>query len=402
MDGAIGAADRVLGEAAARRRRARRDVPERRSRLEHHRRHGRAAPDRRAGEDLRVGFAEPTYDERPYAAAVARHVGAEHADLLFTADDIARSLDDVGSLLDEPLVDSSFLPIYALSRFAREAVVVALSGDGGDELFCGYPTFLADRGAAWIRHLPKWARRIARAAVNRLPVPSTYGSVESLLKQFVRAMDEPAAIRTQLLLGGLRSSEQHGLLSGDARAALAELDPYDELLTTPKANSHETEIDRRIAQHCRFYLAEQNLVTVDRASMACGLEVRAPFLDHPLVELASRIPSSLKLRGWTTKYILRRTYRSVLPPAILTRRKQGFGVPIGPWLRGPLRPALEERLSPRRINATGVFEPSAVRCLIDEHVSGGKNHRKILWTLLMFDAWCERYLGNRRSTVVAP
>lgn len=343
-----------------------------------------------------LGFAEPSYDERRFAAAVARHVGTDHADLMFTADDLVRSLDDVGSLLHEPLVDSSFLPIYALSRLARESVVVVLSGDGGDELFCGYPTFLAHRGAAWVRRLPKWTRRAATMAINGLPVSPAYGSAESLLKQFVRTMDEPAEIRTQLLLGGLPGSEQRGLLSEDARAACAQLDPYDELFTTSKVGQHETAVDRLIAQHCRFYLAEQNLVTVDRASMACGLEVRAPFLDYPLVELVSRIPSSLKLRGWTTKYILRRAYRGLLPPTILNRRKQGFGVPIGPWLRGPLRHALEERLSPSRIKTRGVFDPSTVRRLIDEHVGGQKNHRKILWALLIFDAWCGRYLAKGR------
>src|SRR5207253_2451387 len=163
---------------------------------------------------------------------IAQHCGAEHEETVFSPHDMLALIEEVGGLLDEPLVDNSFLPTYALSRFARRSVGVALSGDGGDELFCGYPTFLADRAARWIGRL--------------------------------------------------------------------------------------------IYQHSKFYLADQNLVNVDRASMACGLEVRAPFLDHNLVDLACRIPVGLKLRGWTTKHILKRALQGVLPVSILLRRKQGF------------------------------------------------------------------------------
>ncbi len=132
--------------------------------------------------------------------------------------------------------------------------------------------------------------------------------------------------------------------------------------------------------------------------MACGLEVRTPFLDHALVELAGQIPSRLKLRGWEMKYILRRALRGHLPDAIITRRKQGFGVPIGAWLRGSLRRTLEERLAPERVSRRGLFDSAITSRLIAEHVEGQKDHRKILWALMMFDAWCERYLPNARWT----
>ena len=151
-----------------------------------------------------------------------------------------------------------------------------------------------------------------------------------------------------------------------------------------------------IYQHCKYYLAGQNLVAVDRASMACGLEVRAPFLDHALVELAGQIPPHLKLRGWQTKYILKRALRGRLPAAILARRKQGFGVPVGAWLRGPLRRALEERLAPDRLSRLGLFDPATTSRLVVEHVEGRNDHRKLLWALMMFDAWCEHYLPHAR------
>jgi len=157
-------------------------------------------------------------------------------------------------------------------------------------------------------------------------------------------------------------------------------------------------IDRLIYQHCLYYLGAQILTKVDRASMACGLEVRAPFLDPPLIDLARRIPSSVKLRGWTTKYILKRALENDLPREVLTRRKQGFGVPLDRWLRGPLRPRMEEWLAPDRLARQGLFQPRAVSRLVAEHLTGGRNHRKVLWALMMFQAWCDHYLPGRRWT----
>jgi len=350
---------------------------------------------RRSIKTFSLGFAEASYDERPFARTVARHFGTQHTEIEFSAEDAARLLERVGDLLDEPLVDSSFLPIYWLSQEARHTVTVVLSGDGGDELFCGYPTFLADRGARWVQGLPRWVQKGAARAVSRLAPSSRYGSVEFLLKQFFRGLPFSPEVRTQLLLGGLAPSERSTLLSDGLRAACGEFEPYEELAVAV-GQANLAPLDRQIYQHCKFYLAGQNLVAVDRASMACGLEVRAPFLDRALVELAGRIPYQLKLAGWQTKHILKRALRDLLPKAILARRKQGFGVPIGLWLRGPLRRALEERLAPERVAFRGLFDPDVTARLVAEHLTGRRDHRKILWALLMFDAWRERYLPNAR------
>jgi asparagine synthase (glutamine-hydrolysing) len=339
-----------------------------------------------------IGFEEPSYDERPFARATAEHCGTRHTEAVFGPRDALALLDRAGDLLDEPLVDGSFLPLHVLSGLARRDVTVVLSGDGPDELLCGYPTFLADRGSRWVECLPGAIRGLLRRAVQRLPASGRYGSIEFLLKQFFRGLAHPPEIRTQLLLGGLTALERSALLSEPVLAACARLDPYDELVRTIAAPQGLNSIDRLVYQHCKFYLPDQNLTTVDRASMSCGLEVRAPFLDHALVELAGQIPAHLKLRGWTTKHILKRAVRDVLPPAILHRRKQGFGVPIGAWLRGPLRGALEERLAFDRVARRGLFDPSTVERLVREHLAGLRDHWKILWSLLMFDAWCARYL----------
>ena len=345
-----------------------------------------------------IGFADASFDERPYARLVAQHCGTEHEETIFSPHDMLALVDDVGGLLDEPLVDGSFLPTYALSRLARHSVAVTLSGDGGDELFCGYPTFLADRGARWIGRLPRWAQAVAARPVNRLRPSARYGSPEFLLKQFFRGLPHGAELRTQLLLGGLLASEQSRLFSPAVRAACERFDPYEDLPGVVAESRTRDPIERLIYQHCKFYLADQNLVNVDRASMACGLEVRAPFLDHNLVELACRIPADLKLRGWTTKYILKRALDGLLPASILHRRKQGFGVPIGPWLRGPLRGVLETRLAADRVTRVGLFDAAVVTRLVAEHVAGQSDHRKILWALLMLDAWRESYVPRARWT----
>lgn len=343
-----------------------------------------------------VGFEEASYDERPFARLVAEHCRTDHTEIVFSAQDAQRLLGEAGRLLDEPLVDGSFLPIYALSRLARTAVTVVLSGDGGDELFGGYPTFLAEPAAQWVQRLPRWLQQRAVWAVGQLPRSARYGSAEFLLRQFVRGLPHPPEIRTQLLLGGLTAAEQATLFSSQVRPAFAEFDPYEDLTHALRKVAGLPALDRLIYQHCKFYLAGQNLATVDRASMACGLEVRAPFLDRPLVELACRIPSSLKVRGWTTKYILKRALRRILPAKILDRRKQGFGVPIGAWLRGPLRPVLEERLAPERVARVGLFDPTATQRLVMEHLGGQSDHRKLLWALLIFDIWREYYLPDAR------
>jgi asparagine synthase (glutamine-hydrolysing) len=238
-------------------------------------------------------------------------------------------------------------------------------------------------------------RPFARA-VERLKPSPRYGSVESLLKRFFRALPYPPEIRTQLLLGGLTPAERSALLSPTVRAACAHVDPYEELAAGVTAPPGLDPLDGLIYQHCKSYLADQNLVTVDRASMACGLEVRAPFLHRPLVELAGCMPSTLKLKGWRTKHILKRALRGLVPDAILARRKQGFGVPLGLWMRGPLRRALEARLASEEVNRIGLFDADTTRRLVAEHVSGARDHQKILWGLLMFNVWRERYLPGVR------
>jgi asparagine synthase (glutamine-hydrolysing) len=271
-------------------------------------------------------------------------------------------------------------------------VTVALSGDGGDELLCGYPTFLAVAPLRWMSRLPAGAVRAAGRLVEAMPSSSRYGSAGFLLKQFFRGAAHSADVATQIMMGSLTLAEQRSLLSPAVREACADFDPYADVAEIMADAPAGDPIRRMIYHHCKLYLAGQTLVKMDRGTMAFGVEARAPFLDPDFVALACAMPSSLKLRGFTTKYALKRALVGRLPQGILERRKQGFGVPLAQWLRGPLRQELEETLSPARLRRVGLLDAERVRNLVAEHVAGQRDHRRVLWTLLVFELWREAYL----------
>ena len=338
-----------------------------------------------------VGYAEPAYDERRFARLVAERYGTRHEELVVSADDARVVLGDLGGLLDEPLADMSFVPLYLLSRAARRSVTVALTGDGGDELFAGYPSMGADWWHQRFARLPGPARATFRWVAESLP-----GAPDSL-RDFLRALPHRPEARNQPLVGGLPPERHAGLLSPAATAALGGFDPYGDIDAAVASCASNDPTARLIHRYCKLYLAGQNLVNADRASMAVSLELRAPFLDHTFVEFMGRVPSRLKLRGLgRLKRLLKRAVSDRLPPEILARGKHGFGVPFGEWFRGPLAPTLREILRPDRVRAVGLFDPTAVARLVDEHVVGVRNHRKLLWSLIAFEQWRAHYLGDAR------
>jgi asparagine synthase (glutamine-hydrolysing) len=272
-------------------------------------------------------------------------------------------------------------------------VTVALGGDGGDELLCGYPTALALGPLRVIGRLPGIARTAATRAAAALPASTRYGSPGFLIKQFFRGAMYPTDAAIQIMMGGITPDEQHALVT-PVVAEAAGADPYGDVAELMDGAPADDAISRLVYHHSKLYLAGQTLVKMDRATMAHGVEARAPFLDPDLVALTSAMPSSLKLHGFTTKYVLKRALKGLLPDAIIDRRKQGFGVPLAQWLRGPLRPVLEATLHPDRLRPVGLLDPHAVNQLVAEHTSGRRDHRKILWTLLAFERWREAYLPD--------
>jgi asparagine synthase (glutamine-hydrolysing) len=337
-----------------------------------------------------VGYVESPYDERRFARIVAERYGTQHEERVVSAEDARALLPQLGGLLDEPIADMSFVPLYLLSLSARSSVTVALTGDGGDELFAGYPSMAAEWWHAAFGRLPRGVRRALRTVAER---PA---SMPEPLREFFRALEYGPGARNQALIGGLAPDRHAMLLSPAARAALAGFDPYVDIDAALNGCTGTDPTARLIHWYCKLYLAGQNLANADRASMAAGLELRAPFLDHTFVEFMGRIPSRLKLRGFRgLKQLLKHALRDQLPPEILARPKHGFQVPMAEWFRGPLAEPLRAILAPERLRTAGLFDAAAVRRLVDEHVGGARDHRKVLWALLIFELWRAHHLGDR-------
>ncbi len=352
-----------------------------------------------------IGFSDPSFDESAHARAVAHHIGSRHHERILEPAMLPAILPTVTALLDEPFGDASVLPTYLLSAFAREHVTVALGGDGGDELLAGYPTYQAQKLAGLFDYLPGPAAALAgitaRALVGKLPVNHDNLSLDFKLKRFAAALDRPPAERHARWLGSFDPAWQASLLTGEVKAQLANDDPYDAIGALWAETAGLDPLARFLALDLQTYLPDDILFKVDRASMMASLETRAPLLDHRLVAYACGLPSRYKLRGLTTKHLLRRVAGAYLPPAILKRPKKGFGIPVARWLRGELREPMLDLLSSERLAVAGLFEPRAVELMLREHLDGVRDHRKPLWTLLMFEWWRETYLTGAPAPVSA-
>jgi asparagine synthase (glutamine-hydrolysing) len=321
---------------------------------------------------------------------VARHLGTDHHEWTFSASEALALLPEVAGWLDEPFGDASILPTHLLSRFARRQVTVALGGDGADELLAGYPTFAAERAAALYRRMPRPARALAGAAVGLLPVDHGNISFDFKLKQFLRGASEPAALAHQRWLGSFSGPELGPLL-----AFRLPLDvEADHLARAAALESAPDGLSRALALYQDTYLPEDILTKVDRASMACSLEVRAPFLDAELVDWIGRLPARFKQRGARGKWLLKRAAAPKLPAQILDRPKKGFGIPVARWLRGPLEGLLDRLLAKERLQRQGLFRPEEVARRVAQHRAGHSDWRKPLWTLLMFQLWYDQWLGE--------
>jgi len=349
---------------------------------------GTAARQRTGIRTFSVGYDDSRHDERPWARIAARHFGTRHEELVVSAADAGGVMERLGGLLDEPLADMSFVPLHLLSRAAKDSVTVALTGDGGDELFAGYPTMAADWWQRAAARIPGGALSVLRRGAEALP----WGAP---LQQFLAATAYHPDARNQVLIGGIQPPHLAALLSRDVRTELHGFDPYADITAALRPCTSDDATARMIYRYCKLYLAGQNLVNSDRASMAAGLELRAPFLDHTLVELMGRVPSALKLDGFRSlKGLLKRALGDRLPADILRRGKKGFGVPFGDWFRGPLAGLVHDVLDPARLRRAGLFDAGRVEHVVDEHLRGRRDERRVLWSLLAFELWRREYLGD--------
>jgi asparagine synthase (glutamine-hydrolysing) len=334
-----------------------------------------------------IAFDEKSFDESSYARQVAAHLGTEHFEQRFTERDMLDIVPEIPRLLDEPLGDGSLLPTYLVSRFTREHVTVALGGDGGDELLAGYPTYPAHRMAAAYRRLPRLLRAgLIEPLVARLPVSTDNLSFDFRAKRFVQGAALSAGARHTIWMGSFSAAEQQRLLQPELLALHSDEEVFAEVRAYDHSNGLPV-VEQMMLLDATHYLSECVLFKVDRASMAASLETRAPFLDHTLAEFLAQLPLHLKLRGLTGKYILKRAMRGILPEAVIRRPKKGFGMPVAKWVNGELRPLVRDTFAPERLRRRGLFNPAYVQQLLDEHESGAADHRKLIWTLLMFELW---------------
>src|SRR3954471_11391150 len=340
-----------------------------------------------------IGFDEPAFDELEHARTVAQHFGTEHHELVVKPDAIG-ILDRLVWHFDEPFADSSAIPTWYVSEIARRHVTVVLSGDGGDELFGGYDRYVPHpRVVAFDRYSPRAFRRVAAIAAAGLP----HGARG---KNFLRHVGRDDHGRYLDAIRFFGADEKPALLSSDLRRAIPGPDPEMRLATHFERFAHLPWPSQMMRFDAETYLPEDVLTKVDRMSMAHSIESRVPLLDNEVIAYAASLPAALKIKNGRRKHILKEVAASLLPPEIINRRKQGFGVPIGAWFRrGPgeagrgdtLRELFADTLlSPRSIQR-GYFQPAFVRQLVNEQLAGTRDHTLRLWQLVIFERWHRLY-----------
>ncbi|MCB6541222.1 Asparagine synthetase [uncultured Desulfovibrio sp.] len=342
-----------------------------------------------------IGFSEASYDESRYARIVAKAFATDHHERVLSAEECADTLPGIISRMDVPMADASVAPTWLLSGVTREKVTVALGGDGADELWAGYEHYIGFKVAQWYNAAPSALRKgIIEPLAQLLPSSAGYINPRLAVATFLRAAHAPAWQRVQTMLTAFTPDMQESILDSAFKAQQPGfLAP--EVLFAPTREHYDhwqpqnaaTPLARAFHVYARQFMLDDILVKVDRCSMLHSLEVRAPFLDKDAAEFAARLPVGRKLHGFKRKWLLKKAFAELLPDEILYRNKRGFQIPVAQWLRGRMRPLMEDLLSESTLKAQGIFNHQAVRALMDEHVSGRADLRKPLWTLLVFQLW---------------
>jgi asparagine synthase (glutamine-hydrolysing) len=342
-----------------------------------------------------IGHTERSFDEASMAEITARHFKADFNQLILDESDLADGLRRVGAGLGEPLGDASTIPTHLLALLAREKVKVILSGEGADELFAGYPTYIGNRVAEIYNRVPKPVRdAMVKTALRLTPVSMGNVGLDYLLSRFAAAAEKDLVERHHTWFGSFSPAMQQPILAPRVLEALAGDDVFGSARSRIEGKDLPDSLSKLLYMDFTMYLQDDLLTKVDRATMLASLEARAPFLDHDLSQFAAGLPSSLKLRGKTTKDIFRRSVKRRLPADVLKRRKRGFNIPFSKWLLHGLGDELKQRFSAEKVEARGLFNSAGIAALLDEHLSGQTDHRKPLFTLLAFDLWCDATFGE--------
>jgi asparagine synthase (glutamine-hydrolysing) len=339
-----------------------------------------------------IGFQEDSYNELKYARLVANHFGTEHHEFIVTPE-ICGIVDQLAWHFDEPFADQSSLPTYMVSKLAREYVTVILSGDGGDELFAGYTRYAIDRSRSGFAYLPSAFRRRVMQPLSRLMPHQAWG------RNYVHNISLDPLDRYADAVSVFTKLNKKSLYTYDFRDQLDEKGSLTALLFKDIGGRVKTgePLDQLLYIDSKTYLPGDILTKVDRMSMAVSLEARAPLLDHKLIEFVSRIPARLKMRGFEAKYILKRAVKGLVPDEVLSRPKQGFGVPIERWINDQLHDRIRETLREPRTRERGYVDPRYVEVLLDEHTRGRRDHSTGLWALLMLELWHRNFVDGGKD-----
>ncbi|HEX3280226.1 MAG TPA: asparagine synthase (glutamine-hydrolyzing), partial [Pyrinomonadaceae bacterium] len=339
-----------------------------------------------------IGFEEQDFSELHHARRVAEHVGADHHEFIVRPD----ALEVLPILVEhygEPYADSSAVPTYYVARETRKHVTVALNGDGGDESFAGYERYAAMRLAETYHRIPAVLRdTLLRQAIDLMPSSESKRSRLRDVKRFVEAASLPKVERYLRWISVFNSQAKQDLYTDNFKRETSAY-PAASIIDQWFARANGSGIvDATLLADIMTYLPNDLLVKVDIATMANSLEARSPFLDHHVIEFAASLPEKYKLRGLTTKYLLKKVLKQLLPAENLTRRKMGFGVPIGHWFRGKLQPYLRETILSELALKRGLFRPEVVKRLVELHTRGERDYSSQLWSLLMLELWFQRFI----------
>jgi asparagine synthase (glutamine-hydrolysing) len=340
-----------------------------------------------------IGFREQPFNESEFARAVAKRFGTDHHELVVDPN-IDDTLEHLTRMMEEPFADSSMLPTYYVCKMARQHVTVALSGDGGDELFAGYDRYGISMSRQRFNRIPSWAGRLYRRHLHSLLPRETYGrnlAWNASLSPRDRYLDDVSYLPAL--------ERERGLFSDEfLQEAAKQSEPLQEFRDYYDSAPAQDHLSRVMYLDTKTYLVGDILTKVDRMSMATSLEVRVPMLDHKFVEWAAALPLRFKFRGGTRKYLLKKlAERLGIPAEVLHRPKQGFQLPMRDWMRDGLKGGMINLLTEPRTLQRGYFRPEAVRAMVDEHMRGRRNRSMQLWMILIFELWHRNFLEARQN-----
>ncbi|MCA9732870.1 MAG: asparagine synthase (glutamine-hydrolyzing) [Deferribacteres bacterium] len=342
-----------------------------------------------------IGFENQSYNELEYAREIAKHFGTDHQEFIIQPD-ILDLTDKLIHHLDEPLGDFSIFPTYLVSKMARQHVTVALSGDGGDELFGGYDTYIANRmDMKYRQKVPQFVReKMISPLVGLLPPTEKKKGFINKSKRFVEGSNLPLELQHTRWMTFVAEHEKQALYTPDLLQARNGSSAFDFMRDYFNKAKSKDPLNRQLYVDTKTYLCDNILVKVDRMSMAVSLEARVPFLDYRVVEFAARVPGVMKMHNGRTKILVKDALQKLLPEKITNRGKEGFSIPIKNWLKSDLKPLMLDVLASDKIRRDNFFDVKTVERLIDEHLRNKENHSHRLWALMVFQIWQQTYLGK--------